>query len=234
MAPSFDSTCWDAVIDDLKRLGATAVAVELPLTGFDADVDAVRQAIEAAGPNVVVAAHSYGGCVVSAAASGNPDVTALFYVAAFLTEQNEHPFTILADYHGELLDALVITDTDTGVGVDAARARDVFFGDRDDESAAQLAARLRHAAHRYGDELFGRTCVEVDVLDVRSVHRRSCYSSSGTTMDGRACRRDCRVCDRSLAVLRQTTGIGRAFGLCSPLALRSTSSAIAAVLRLVS
>lgn len=124
-----------------RKLGATAVAVELPLTGFDADVDAVRQAIEAAGPNVVVAAHSYGGCVVSAAASGNPDVTRLFYVASFLTEHNEHPFTILADYHGELLEALVITDT--GVGVDAARARDVFFGDRDDESAAQLAARLR-------------------------------------------------------------------------------------------
>ncbi len=138
----FDASCWDAVIDDVRKLGTTAVAVELPLTGFDADVAAARQAIEAAGPNVIVAAHSYGGCVVSAAASGNPDVTRLFYVAAFLTEQNEHPFTILADYRGELLDALVITDT--GVGVDTARARDVFFGDRDDESAAQLAARLRH------------------------------------------------------------------------------------------
>ncbi|WP_083896207.1 alpha/beta fold hydrolase [Nocardia jiangxiensis] len=137
----FDPSCWDAVIAELGRLGTTAVAVELPFTGFDADVAAAREAIEAAGPNVIVAAHSYGGCVASAAARDNPDVARLVYVAAFLTEPGEHPFTILADYHGELLDALVITDT--GVGVDPDRAREVFFGDRDDEHAAQLAARLR-------------------------------------------------------------------------------------------
>jgi pimeloyl-ACP methyl ester carboxylesterase len=137
----FEASCWDAVIDELGLLGTTAVAVELPLTGFDADVAVARQAIEAAGPNVVVAAHSYGGCIVSAAASGNPDVARLFYVAAFLTEPNEHPFAILAEHRSALLDALVVTDT--GVGVDAARVRDVFFGDQDDESTAQLAKRLR-------------------------------------------------------------------------------------------
>ena len=137
----FEASCWDAVIDELGRLGATAVAVELPLTGFDADVAVTRQAIEAAGPNVIVAAHSYGGCIVSAAASGNPDIARLFYVAAFLTEPNEHPFTILADHRGELLDGLVVTET--GVGVDAAHARHVFFGDQADERAAELAASLR-------------------------------------------------------------------------------------------
>lgn len=137
----FEASCWDAVIDELGRLGTTAVAVELPLTGFDADVAVVRQAIVAAGPNVIVAAHSYGGCIVSAAATGNPDVARLFYVAAFLTEPNEHPFTILAEHQGELLEAVIVTET--GVGVDAARAREVFFGDQPDERAAEFAAGLR-------------------------------------------------------------------------------------------
>jgi pimeloyl-ACP methyl ester carboxylesterase len=136
-----DASCWDAVIVELGELGSTVVAVGLPLSGFDADVAVVRQAIAAAGPRAIVVAHSYGVSVVSAAASGNPDVARLFYVAAFLTEPDEHSFTILTDHHGELLDALVVTDT--GVEVDPLRARDVFFGDQDDDSAAQLAVRLR-------------------------------------------------------------------------------------------
>jgi pimeloyl-ACP methyl ester carboxylesterase len=137
----FGPSFWDPTIAELEQLGTAAVAVDLPLTGFDIDVAVARDAIEAAGPNVIVAAHSYGGCVASAAAQGNSEVARLFYVAAFLTEPEENPFTILAEHRGELLDALVVTDT--GVGVDAARARDVFFGDQDDDSTAQLARRLR-------------------------------------------------------------------------------------------
>lgn len=62
----FDRSCWDAVIAELGKLGTQAVAVELPLTGFDADVAVVRQAIAAAGPRAVVAAHSYGGAELAA------------------------------------------------------------------------------------------------------------------------------------------------------------------------
>jgi hypothetical protein len=65
----------------------------------------------------------------------------LFYVAAFLTEPDEHSFMILADHQAELLDALVVTDT--GVGIDAALSREIFLGDQTDDSAAQLAAQLR-------------------------------------------------------------------------------------------
>jgi hypothetical protein len=61
--------------------------------------------------------------------------------AAFLTEPDEHSFMTLADHQGELLDALVVTDT--GVGVDAALAREIPFGDQTDDRAAQLAAQLR-------------------------------------------------------------------------------------------
>jgi hypothetical protein len=46
----FDASCWDAVIAEFHDLGASAVAVDLPLNGFDADVALVRNAIEAAGP----------------------------------------------------------------------------------------------------------------------------------------------------------------------------------------
>ncbi|MCU1699204.1 MAG: signal peptide protein [Mycobacterium sp.] len=75
----FTAKLWEPVIAELAVLGASAVAVELPLAGFAADVAAARRAIEAARPGAVVAAHSYGGNVASAAASGNPSIARLVY-----------------------------------------------------------------------------------------------------------------------------------------------------------
>ena len=145
----FAAKLWEPVIAELAALGASAVAVELPLAGFAADVAAARRAIEAAGPGAVVAAHSYGGNVVSAAASGNLSIARLVYVAAFLSEPDEHPSSILAAHRSELLDAIRITET--GVDVDSAKARHLFFGDADDETGAEFVARLRSMPLTAGD-----------------------------------------------------------------------------------
>ena len=59
--------CWDGVVAELGDRQIEAVAVELPFTGFEDDVDVVRSAIGSAGEGVVVCAHSYGGAVVSQA-----------------------------------------------------------------------------------------------------------------------------------------------------------------------
>ena len=59
--------CWDGVLAELRDRKIDAVAVELPFTGFEDDVDVVRSAIGSASEGVVVCAHSYGGAVVSQA-----------------------------------------------------------------------------------------------------------------------------------------------------------------------
>jgi pimeloyl-ACP methyl ester carboxylesterase len=133
--------CFDGVVARLQDLGVPATAVELPLTGLTADVAAARTAIEAASKPVVVLGHSYGGMVITAAASGVPGVTRLIYLAAFLTEPGTD---ITALTSPRLLQAVVVTSA--GVGVDPAEAADIFYGDADPATAAAAVARLRPMA----------------------------------------------------------------------------------------
>jgi pimeloyl-ACP methyl ester carboxylesterase len=92
--------CWDGVLAELHDRQVDAFAVELPFTGFEDDVDAVRSAIGSAGEPVVVCAHSYGGAVVSQAAVQLQNVGHLVYLAAFVQSGAasalvESPITLL-------------------------------------------------------------------------------------------------------------------------------------------
>jgi len=133
--------CFDGVVDRLQELGVPVTAVELPLTGQAADVAAARAALEAAAGPVVVLGHSYGGSVITAAASGITGVTRLIYLAAFLTEPGTDITTLTSP---RLLQAVVVTDA--GIGVDPAEAAGIFYGDADPATAAAAVARLRPMA----------------------------------------------------------------------------------------
>lgn len=133
--------CWDGVVAELEQRGVRASAVDLPLAGLAADVAVARAAIEAAGPGAVVVGHSYGGMVISDAATGLP-ARRLVYLAAFLTEPGEDMLGFLAG--GKLVDAFVLDEA--GVSVDPAAASEVLYGDADPDTAAALVARLRPMA----------------------------------------------------------------------------------------
>jgi pimeloyl-ACP methyl ester carboxylesterase len=83
-----DGSSWSGVIERLQARGHRAVAVQLPMTSLEADVDATRRAIVNAGANVV-AGHSYGGFVMSAAVVGMSTVQALVFVAAYAPTPGE-------------------------------------------------------------------------------------------------------------------------------------------------
>ena len=133
--------CWDQVVDELTREGVSSVAVELPFTSYDDDVAAARTAIESAGEGSVVCGHSYGGLVITQAASGLTGVGRLVYLAAFQADEGEELFALLAQYPSKLLESLVVSPE--GVIVDPASVHEVFYGDSDASVAAALAARLR-------------------------------------------------------------------------------------------
>ena len=83
-----DGSSWSKVIPLLAAKGMTVNAVQLPLTGFDADVAAVRRAIALAQGDVVLVGHSYAGAVIGEA--GNDDkVKRLVYVDAFAPDAGE-------------------------------------------------------------------------------------------------------------------------------------------------
>ena len=62
-----DGSSWAKVIPLLTQKGLSATAVQLPLTGFEADVAAVQRAIALAEGEVVLVGHSYAGAVIGAA-----------------------------------------------------------------------------------------------------------------------------------------------------------------------
>ena len=133
--------CWDALVRELSDRGVPAVAVELPLTGFRDDVATVRRAIEEAGDEVVICAHSYGGMVVSTAARGLPRVRHLVFLAAFQAAEGEDMASLLMREPSPLTTALAIGPE--GVTVDRSRLHEVFYADSDPSVAEVLAARLR-------------------------------------------------------------------------------------------
>jgi pimeloyl-ACP methyl ester carboxylesterase len=87
--------CWDGVVKALSERGVPAIAVELPLTGFEDDVALTRAAIESAGDHVVVCGHSYGGAVISEAAADLPGVKRLVFIAALMLDSGEDMATLM-------------------------------------------------------------------------------------------------------------------------------------------
>ena len=84
-----DSSGFDGVIDRLRHDGYPVVAAPNPLLGLAFDADTVRAYINSIpGPKILVG-HSYGGAVITQATSGDPDVKALVYVAAFAPARGE-------------------------------------------------------------------------------------------------------------------------------------------------
>src|SRR5262249_22512303 len=84
-----DGSSWQYVIPMLQRDGYNVIAVQNPLSSLAEDIATTKRFIDAKRVPVVVVGHSYGGVVITGAASGNPNVKALVYIAASAPEENE-------------------------------------------------------------------------------------------------------------------------------------------------
>ncbi len=88
-----DASGWSAVIPQLQEDGFTVYAPPNPLRGLPQDSaylhEFLTQNPALAGQPVVLAAHSYGGAVITNAAVGDPRVNALVYVDAFIPDLGE-------------------------------------------------------------------------------------------------------------------------------------------------
>jgi pimeloyl-ACP methyl ester carboxylesterase len=84
-----DASSWNKIIPPLQRNPMPVVAVQIPLTSLSDDVATVRRSLKKVSGPVVLVGHSYGGAVITAAASGNPNVKALVYIAAMAPDEGE-------------------------------------------------------------------------------------------------------------------------------------------------
>jgi pimeloyl-ACP methyl ester carboxylesterase len=85
-----DGSSWSQVIAILQRRGYNVIAVQLPLTSLAEDVAWTRHVLaeRLEGPTVL-AGHSYGGAVISGAATGVENVVGLVFASAFASDEGE-------------------------------------------------------------------------------------------------------------------------------------------------
>jgi pimeloyl-ACP methyl ester carboxylesterase len=90
-----DASSWNAVIQRLQDRGFTVVAPPNTLRGPSQDAPYLASYLKTIPGPIVLVAHSYGGFVVTNAATGNPHVKALVYIDAFAPDENETALDLL-------------------------------------------------------------------------------------------------------------------------------------------
>ncbi len=98
-----DGSSWAGVIRRLQSAGYTVVAPPNPLRGLASDAATLADFLATLHGPIVLAGHSYGGAVITNAATGNPNVKALVYVDGFIPEKGESVFALTAARPGSCL-----------------------------------------------------------------------------------------------------------------------------------
>ena len=143
-----DALGWQDVIGHLQGDGYPVRAIEIPLSSFALDVETIKRALDAAGEAgpVVLAAHSFGGAVVTEAAAGNANVKALVYINAFAPDRGETLVDLTNKFPLTPVFDAFVPDSAGLVTIDPAAFRAVFCADLSNRQAAILAAAQKPLA----------------------------------------------------------------------------------------
>ncbi|WP_426702342.1 alpha/beta fold hydrolase [Rhodanobacter sp. Col0626] len=98
-----DSSSWNGVIRRLHDKGYTVIAAADELRSVKGDAASVSALLKSIHGPVVLVGHSYGGPVISEAATGRDNVKALVYVAAFAPEVGENAAELSGRFPGSSL-----------------------------------------------------------------------------------------------------------------------------------
>ncbi len=84
-----DSDSWDKALRRLQRAGYTAYAPPNPLLGLQNDTTTIADFLQSITGPIVLVGHSYGGAVITNAATGDSQVKALVYDDAYIPDQGQ-------------------------------------------------------------------------------------------------------------------------------------------------
>jgi pimeloyl-ACP methyl ester carboxylesterase len=151
-----DSSSWSGVVRRLQRDGYTVDVPPNPLRGLSSDADYLAGYLDTISGPIVLVGHSYGGAVITNAATGDPDVEALVYINAFAPDQGETVVQLATARPGSAIggDPATVFDTvpipgapgDVDLYVKKLVFPDAFANDLPAKTAAVLAAVQRPVA----------------------------------------------------------------------------------------
>src|SRR5436189_5902984 len=82
-----DASSWTGVIERLQKAGVQVTAPANPLRGIASDSAYIASFLNQMGGPMLVVGHSYGGAVITNAATRARNVVGLVYVAAFAPDE---------------------------------------------------------------------------------------------------------------------------------------------------
>jgi pimeloyl-ACP methyl ester carboxylesterase len=145
-----DGSSWAGVIERLQARGIQVTAIANPLRGVSHDSAYLASVIDQIPGPVLAVGHSYGGALISNAATGKSNVVGLVYVAAFAPDEGETLAEVTAASKDSVLGAALVPHqypTDNGSATEftlaTANARDAFAADVSDAQAALIGAIQR-------------------------------------------------------------------------------------------
>ena len=146
-----DASSWNGVITRLQDEGLPVTAPANPLRGIAADAAYLASVLAQIEGPVLAVGHSYGGAVITNAATSAKNVVGLVYVAAFAPDEGETLGAVEAGSKDSVLNSALVNRAYPTAGggsatesyIDPAKAREAFAGDLSDEQAALIAATQR-------------------------------------------------------------------------------------------
>ena len=89
-----DASGWYGVQERLEDKGYKVISPANPLRGVSADAAYIKSVLSQIRGPIVLVGHSYGGVVITNAATGNPNVKALVYIAAYAPDAGDTVLTL--------------------------------------------------------------------------------------------------------------------------------------------
>ena len=150
-----DASSWNGVIERLQAKGVQAKAPANPLRGISNDSAYIAGVLEETPGPVIAVGHSYGGAVITNAATDAENVVGLVYVAAFAPDEGETLGAVEAGSKDSVLNSALVPrqyptadgESATEFYIDPAKVlHDAFAADLPAEETAVMAATQRPVA----------------------------------------------------------------------------------------
>jgi pimeloyl-ACP methyl ester carboxylesterase len=145
-----ESASWNGVIDSLTESRQKVIAAPNPLRNLESDAATVADLVRTIEGPVVLAAHSYGGAVMSNVPADAGQITAVVYVNGFAPDPGESAFTLAGKFPGSMLGETTLQPVPRGDGttdlyIVKDRFHELFCPDVPAQTAEQLAVTQRPA-----------------------------------------------------------------------------------------
>jgi pimeloyl-ACP methyl ester carboxylesterase len=143
-----DGSSWSGVIRELQAAGLQALAPANPLRGLTTDTAYLADVVDAISGPVLLVGHSYGGAVITNAATQSGNVVGLVFVAAYAPDEGENLQEIGARFPPTPLGPALrpTTKRKDEFLIDPAHFPAVFAADLPPDVASVMAATQRPIA----------------------------------------------------------------------------------------